>query len=298
LLVLLPCILWSTTGTVASFLPPGVNPLAIGAWEQGIGGLLYFATRARSSLRALLARETRYWVVLGAVGIAVSTLIYFPSLALGGVALGTTVTLGSAPVFAAIVERLFDGVRLSWRWMVGTALSIGGIAALAFGSERVTGGPVAGNLLLALVFGLVAGLGYAVYAFAARKAMAAGAASDAAMGGMFLGCSFALVPIFAATGLPLLETGTGVGVAAYLAIFPLFLGYAMFAKGLALVSASFALTVTLAEPGIAALLAVLVVGEHISVPGWLGVAVIAAGILLASLPSPSSGEGRISDIPA
>ncbi len=295
--VLLPCVLWSATGTVVTFLPSAVEPIAIGAWQQGVGGLLYFLVHASSSWQALRARGTRRWVLVGAISIAASVLVYFPSLALGGIALGATVVFGSAPVFAGLIEWVVDGVRPAWRWASGTALAIVGIALVAFGSAPAIGPASAFDVTIALLLGLVSGLGYAVYAYASRRAIRAGATSSGAMGGMFLVCSVLLIPVVLATGLPLVQSWAAVGIAAYLAIVPLFFGYLLFARGLALVSASSALTVTLAQPAIAALLAVIIVGERVSAVGWFGIAVIAGGILIASLPARSRPDAGAGDAP-
>ena len=47
--------------------------------------------------------------------------------------------------------------------------------------------------------------------------------------------------------------------------------------------ASTATTLTLAEPAVAAVLAVLVVGEHLGVVGWIGLGIIASVLVILAV---------------
>ena len=108
LCVVAASVLWGTTGTAATFAP-SVSPLAIGAVAMGVGGLLqalYAANAITGQWPGLLAR----WrlVSLGAVAVAVYPLAFYSSMRLSGVAVGTVVSIGSAPVAAALIERFAD----------------------------------------------------------------------------------------------------------------------------------------------------------------------------------------------
>ena len=98
------------------------------------------------------------------------------------------------------------------------------------------------------------------------------------MGGMFGIGALALVPVLIATGAPLLQSLQSVGIAGYLAVGPMFVAYLLFGFGLRHLRSSVATTITLIEPLVATLLAVLVVGERLEVIGWLGLALIFIGI--------------------
>jgi DME family drug/metabolite transporter len=80
------------------------------------------------------------------------------------------------------------------------------------------------------------------------------------MGAVFGGGGLLLMPVLAITGAPLLATPQAFAVGAYMALGPMFLGYLLFEHGLTKVPASTATTVTLTEPAIATVLAVLIVG--------------------------------------
>lgn len=274
LLVLLASALWGTTGTAASFAPAGASPLSIGAATMGVGGLLLLAIAGRSAF----AVPRSGLLVVGALAVAVYPLAFYSSMAMAGVAIGTVVTLGSAPVFAAILERVADGVRLDGRWAVSAALAVLGLLL-------ITGGGWAGadaNTLLGALLGLLGGAGYVVYSWSASRMMRRGHGSRAVMGAVFGAGALILLPVLAFTGGPLLSSPSGLVVAGYLAVIPMGLAYLLFGAGLRRTSTSAATTLSLLEPVVAAVLGVLVVGERLGVGAWCGMALIGAGLVLVS----------------
>ena len=132
-------LLWGTTGTVATFFPADVSPLAIGACTMGVGGILLFLVSVRPSLGVLRDRAARRWVALGAIGVLVYPLAFYSGMNLAGVAVGNVVALGSGPVFAALLEWLWERHPLSARWAVATGLALVGIVLLTLGRHRRLG---------------------------------------------------------------------------------------------------------------------------------------------------------------
>ena len=111
--VLVAALLWGTTGTAAA-MAPGVGPLAIGAAAMGIGGLLQAvaASRVMFTHRGGLTAQRRT-VMVSAGAVAVFPLAFYSSMRLAGVAVGTVVSIGSAPPAAAVIERIVDHQPLS-----------------------------------------------------------------------------------------------------------------------------------------------------------------------------------------
>jgi DME family drug/metabolite transporter len=72
-----------------------------------------------------------------------------------------------------------------------------------------------------------------------------------------------------------------------MAIIPMFLGYVLFGYGLNYVEASQATLLTLLEPALATVMAVLIVGEKFSIIGWVGIALILLCLLLQMTPKPA-----------
>ncbi|NKY10741.1 EamA family transporter, partial [Cellulomonas hominis] len=292
--MLAAAVLWGTTGTAATFAPD-VGPLAIGAAAMGLGGLLQAATAHRllRDHRAALGRRCGL-VLLGAVAVAVYPLAFYSSMHLAGVAVGTVVSLGSAPLAAALVERAVDGRRLSRRWLAAATVGLAGVALLC-GAQAAGGAGGTGAGAVGVALGLVAGATYALYSWVAARLMAGGVPSRAAMGAVFGAGGVLLLPVLAATGAPLLASWGNAAVGTYMALVPMFAGYVLFGWGLARVAASTATTLTLLEPAVAAVLAVLVVGERLPAAGWAGAALVVAGLAVLTVPGPgrAAAAGRL-----
>lgn len=283
--VLIAALLWGTTGTAATFAP-SVGPLAIGAAAMGIGGVLQAVIAQRPIFRSrALLRENAGIVVLGAVSVGIYPLAFYGSMHLGGVAVGTVVSLASAPLASAVLERAVDGTPLRGRWMVAAGLGVIGstLLCLSRASEPASS---ATATLSSVLLGLVAGITYALYSWSVHRLMHRGAGRAASMGAVFGFGGLLLVPVLIVTGAPLVASAQSFAVAAYMALVPMFLGYFLFGLGLARVRPSTATTLTLGEPAIAALLAVIVVGERMTLLGWFGLAVIGVALVLLTLPAP------------
>ena len=87
-----------------------------------------------------------------------------------------------------------------------------------------------------------------------------------------------LLPVLLVTGAPLLQSALTVGISVYLAVGPMLVAYLLFGLALGTLRSSAATTITLIEPLVATVLAVLVVGERLAVVGWVGLALILAGV--------------------
>ena len=275
--ITLTSILWGTTGTAAT-LAPGVGPLAIGSAALGIGGILQ-AVIAIPALRAALpaVRANLRLVILGAVAVMIYPLAFYSSMHFAGVAIGSVVSLASAPLASGLLELLLERKRLSRWWALAAGLGIIGSTLLCL-SKMTDAAESAGQTVAGIALGLAAGATYATYSWAAHRLMNRGISRAAAMGSVFGLGGMLLMPVLIFTGAPLLASTEAFSVAVYMAIIPMFLGYLLFGFGLTRVSASTATTITLTEPAIATILAVLIVGEQLTTAGWVGLAVI-AGVL-------------------
>ena len=286
--LVLASLFWGTTGTAASFFPGNVSPIAVGASTMAIGGILLFVVSARGAIAALADRRARPWLALGAVGVFVYPLAFYSSMDLAGVAIGNVVSLGTGPVFAALLEWLLERRRPSRLWALCTAGAVVGIVLLAAGGDVAHAPAVGPGVLL----GLVAGLSYALYTYCSSRGIRAGRPPRAVMGGMFGLGAVVLVPVLLLVGGPLLQSWQTVEIASYLAVGPMFVAYLLFGIGMRTLRSSTATTITLLEPFVATALAVLVVGERLQPLGWLGLALILIGVtvLATARQTPSSSD--------
>ncbi|MFS1860933.1 DMT family transporter [Vibrio lentus] len=286
LAILFASILWGTTGTAASFAPD-LSPLAIGAFSMGVGGLMQAGLAYRKILFAFdKLFQNKKLLAVSAVALAVYPLAFYSSMKLSGVAIGTVVSIATAPFFSALLECLISKKNnINRRWLTSFAIGVVGIGLLVF-SESSSANESGEDLkLLGIALGLVAGLCYAIYSWATKALIDKGIKSQAAMGSIFGLGAMLVLPTLWFTGENLFSSQINVLVISYLTLIPQCLGYIAFSFGLRHVTASSANLLTLFEPVVAAVLAVCVVGELIPFTGWLGMSLIVLCLFIQSKPS-------------
>lgn len=307
-LVLLAAVCFGTTGTAQAFGPDGASPLGVGAARILVGGaalaLVAAVMVARRRGRVPVLGESPgalvleadavapalhplgRWATAGVLAVgALGVVAYQPAFFLGtrenGVAVGTVIALGSAPVFTGaldwVLRRRFPGVI----WSIATPVAVAGVALLA-------AGPSDGAITAAGLLGsLGAGLAYAAYTLASKALIDAGWAPTSTMGSVFGLAALASVPLLILSGdLTLLLTPAGLAMTLWLGLVTTTLAYLLFAAGLARLPAPTVATLTLAEPLTATVLGLVVLHEVLT--GWTiaGLGVLAVGILVLVVPAP------------
>lgn len=285
--IILASILWGTTGTAASFAPD-VSPLAIGAIATGGGGLMMLVKALPQLLRQrmLLLRHGRT-VLLGGLCVAIYPLAFYSSMRLAGVAIGTVVSIASAPCFAVLLEWLLNRKAITVKWTASFILGALGILLLAQSKpEMAELEAVAGQREWGIVLGLIAGLTYAAYSWTARALIKCGVSSGGAMASQFGLATCLLLPSLIFTGDNVMASATNISVALYMAILPIFFAYLLFGYGLKSIDASTATLITLLEPVVATILAVIVLNERFSLSGWGGIVLIGACLAVQMINRP------------
>lgn len=282
--ILFASILWGTTGTAASFASD-VSPLAIGAFAMGVGGLL----------QALLARKSiidnignilifKKQLIIGAVGLAIYPLAFYSSMKYSGIAVGTVVSIASAPFFCVLLECLFSKkIKITRYWFLSFILGIIGVFLLSTSESSDATTSNYDLKLFGILLGLIAGLSYALYSWIAKFLIDKGVQSQATLGSIFTLGAMILLPSLIFTGDNLFSTVETALIAIYMAIIPMCIGYIAFGYGLRFVSVTSANLLTLFEPVIAALFAVTIVGEFIPMSGWFGIVLIMLCLIMQTL---------------
>lgn len=289
LLVLVAAVCFGTTGTALGLGPDDVSPLGAGAVRIVLGGAILAAIvlvrRPRGPAAAALSAAgpsrripSAVLVVIGSIAVVAYQPAFFLGTTRVGVAIGTVVALGSAPIFTGAVEwivaRRFPGVV----WAVATAIATVGVILLSGGIGGASPDP------LGLAGSLAAGASYGVYALVAKTLIGRGADPAWSMGALFGTAAVMSVPLALSTDLRWLATGDGLAVALWLGVVTTAVAYLLFGRGLAGLSAATASTITLAEPVTATLLGVLVLGERLSPSALGGVCVVAVAIGVLVVP--------------
>ena len=82
-----------------------------------------------------------------------------------------------------------------------------------------------------------------------------------------------------------LVTGRGLAVATYLAVLTTALAYLLYARGLRTTAVTTATTLGLAELAVAAVLGLIVLGEHLTATGFAGLGVLAVSLVILAWPA-------------
>jgi DME family drug/metabolite transporter len=271
--------MWGTTGVVAAGMTPDVSTFAIGSFTMGVGGILLAGVSWPAVRRAIAIPAARRWILLGGVGVFVYPLAFYAGMQDAGVAVGNTVALGSGPLFAGVIEWVSAKHKPAKRWFIALGIAVIGLFFVGFAKSGENTVGLSGVLLA-----LLAGVAYALYSVAGSRVIAAGASFRGSMGAVFGAGSLPLLVVLAFTGGPLVSDPANLGRGVYLALGPLVLAYLFFGYALTRASASLVTLVTLLEPVFATILAVIVLQESLTAVGWLGVALLVAGVVVATMP--------------
>ena len=277
--------MWGTTGTTQALAPADANSLTLGALRLVVGGiglfLLAIWTHTPATTNKLpqpLARHRSHFLplIFGVLGVAGYQLCFFAGVARTGVAVGTIVAIGSAPVMTGILAALIFGEQITRRWLISTALAVAGCTVLV-----VSGGDI-GIDVPGITLSLGAGFAYAVYTLAS-KSLLTRYAPEVVMALLFCGAGLLLSPILLTSNFAWVFTFSGLIVTLHLGILATTLSYAFFARGLLTVPASTAVTLSLAEPLTATLLGLLLLAEHLTVTALFGILLLFSGLFFLTL---------------
>ena len=274
-LVLVAAMLWGTTGTAQAFAPTGATPLAVGAIRLLVGGtaLLLLAIGRR-------ALHATGWpplvTILTITCIAAYQVCFFAGVARTGVAVGTVVGIGSAPILAGLISWLVLHERPSRRWMVATLLAVAGCTLLVAAGSAIHVDP------LGVLLAIGAGAAYAIYT-AGSKELLKTQPPDAVTAVAFFGGALILAPFLLFVDLSWLAQPRGVLVALELGLVATTLSYVLYIRGLVTVPAATAVTLALMEPLTAAVLGVVVLGEQLTPPALAGMGLLVAGLAILTI---------------
>ena len=103
ILILFTAILWGTTGTLQTYLQEGISPISVAAFRSLFGGGILLIILVM--MRKIHVKSWSWkWTIAAAILIGLFQISFFSSVRITGVALGTVVTIGSASIFAGVLE--------------------------------------------------------------------------------------------------------------------------------------------------------------------------------------------------
>ena len=274
--VLLACILFSTSATGRAYLDFPGSFVSVGAWRVFLGGIglaAYAAFRYGTFGLRKLVKVPIVWVM--ALAVLSYQVSFFFGAARIGVAMGTLGALATAPFFAGLLGWIVGTGKPSAIWAVTTLMGVSGLALITGVSE------VRDNYGFLAVF--ISGVMYAVFTvFGVRLTRTHNVTGAEVLGAAFgIGAVLSL-PIVLLTS-AWINSALLIGFVLYIGLATTALGYILFGNGLTHLSPGTVSTLTLAEPVLATLMGVFILGEKMNLRGWIGCAVIIGALALLGI---------------
>lgn len=255
--------LFGTSGTARAVLAPDSWPPSVAAVRLLVGavGLIAFvlALGRATQVRRLLGSGP---IWLAGAAVAGYQGLFFVGVERAGVAVGTLVSLGLAPLMAGLLGWALREGAPGWGWAAMTGLAVVGLVLL-------TRGGIADPDLLGVLAALGAGACYAVYTVLGARLARDGHDPSSVMAAAFTVGALFLVPFLWGAG-EWLFSPQGVALALWLGLMATSLAYLLFGLGLPVLQPGHIATLNLLEPVVATILGVSLLGEQLGPGGWLG----------------------------
>ena len=276
-------IAWGTTGAAVDIVyrSGDFGPMAVSFWRFLTGVALLLAAcvlrPSRGTSRTPRPTGERLLLFTGTgIGLAVFQTAYFAAVKDTGLAVGTIVALGAAPVCTAAGGRLFLGERVGRGGLPAVGGALAGLAILVLGNQRGVVHPAGVGM------SLLSAAGYAVSNILGRWTGRHGAGEDPytlTVGAFAVGAAV-MLPFAWGEGLVphTAHLGHVVLLMLYVATVTTALAYPLYFAGAAAVRVATASVVMLIEPVSAAVLGVLFLGERLTVATVVGTALMLAAI--------------------
>jgi len=273
--VLAAAALFGTSATALALLAPGAPGPSVAADRLLVGaaGLVAVVLLRHGSADLLrIWRRPSAWL-MGAC-IAGYQAFFFMGTARAGVAVGTLIALGAAPLLAGILGWVVREGAPGWVWVVSTLIAIVGLTLVAWTSLDVAE-PVG------LLYALAAAACYATYTVIGVRLAREGLPASSVLAATFAIGAVVLLP--AAVTSSWWMSAQGVVAVLWLGLGATTAAYLLFGVGLRWLQPGQISTLTLLEPVVATLLGVLVVGEQLGILGWVGTLLVLAALGLLGI---------------
>jgi DME family drug/metabolite transporter len=291
-MVLAAAVLWGTTGTAQTFVVSGLSAGWFGALRLVVASV-FFAVYATGAGRwrhdcTPHARLSRGGVIGAGLCMAVYNLAFFAGIRHTGIAVGTAVTLGSAPLWAGVLQSLVTRRVPASAWWAGTGVGVGGGVLMTSANRHGSAEISAVGILLCLL----SGLAYAGYTLISKELVRNAFAVSVTLRTFAVAAMIAVPAAWLDSGRPAGHAADAWAIA-YVGIVTAGVSYLLFSHALRHISAATGVTLALGEPVMAFALAVLVVGERPSAAAFGGLFLVLGSVLVVVRAELRSAAGSL-----
>jgi drug/metabolite transporter (DMT)-like permease len=276
-MLLTTIVLWSLNLTVTRYiLTHGFQPLAYATVRYGTAALIFVAIALVSERTLRLRRSDLGLVALAALCLWLNQLSFVYALEKTS-ASTIALILGATPIFAALIGIAFGLERLSRKFWLAAAISFAGVGLVAAGAPGGFSGDLRGNLL-----GIATAATWAAYSFAIAPLMERYSASR--ISAVVLSLGWVLIAL---VGFPqAADQDYGLGwkvwvLLGFATVGPLVVTNILWFRSLHKIGASRATLVANLQPFVAAVFALILLSERMTLLQVVGGILIGGGILTA-----------------
>lgn len=272
-LVVIAAALWGCVGIfVTGLAAAGLSNIQI-AWLRMAGGAIvliaYLSRTAPHGLRLRRVRDLRYFIITGAVSIALFQWSYMSAIRLVGISTAV-VLLYTSPGFVVLVARLFYREPITPTKVFCLVAMVIGVASVS----GVFGGATPGVGPAGILAGLTAGATFSLYSVAGKQALRRYGATTVTVYTFAL-ATLALTPgALLATSPTVRITAQMVGWAVGIVAIPTVAAYLLYTAGLKSVESGRAAIVSSVEVLVAAAVGMVFFGEPAGAAQLIGTALV------------------------
>jgi len=274
---------FATTGTAQELGPDNSSSVGVAAIRTIIGAALLYALSwylGRQQLVRSPNLEPKhlplYIWLFAAAGMALFAGAFFAGVRQTGIAIGTVIALGSAPLITGLLSALLWRIMPTVRWIVSTSMALAGMTLL------VTRGNDIDFKGSGVLLAIAAGFGYAVFAMSSKLIVTTGIRTELAMARVFAIAALMMSPTLFFVNLNWLATLGGLVLVIWLGAITVALAYWSYSTGLRNIAPSEATMLTLVEPVMATILGAVVLGHRPTALAWLGIAIVIGALAFES----------------
>lgn len=279
--VLTAAMLWGTTGIMFHALgkSDGANAVSISFLRLALAVPFLLSMARYYTGRWFVPLSPHGFILLVGLGLSMAfyQLTYVLAIERVGVAIAVLISICGAPIFIALISVIWLSARLEVRTLLALVVSIVGTVLLVGIPTEIT--QDIKDFWLGVAIAVACAICQAFYVLAARATSSVCGPMHAGGIGFAIG-AIALLPFGLVDGLQLTFSPVGWIMLLYVAAVPTAIAQTLFLKGLKGTGALGGAIASLLEPLASTVLAVILLGEHLTWIGVLGSVVLLSGIVI------------------